>query len=29
MDMLYGLPSRDWLALGGKDAEGPGEEDPA
>ena len=29
MDMLYGLPARDWLALGGKGGEGPGEEEPA
>jgi beta-lactamase class C len=29
MDMLYGLPARDWLALGSKGGEGQGEEEPA
>jgi beta-lactamase class C len=29
MDMLYGLPARDWLALGSKGGEGPGDEEPA
>jgi beta-lactamase class C len=29
MDMLYGLPARDWLALGSKGAEGLGDEEPA
>jgi beta-lactamase class C len=29
MDMLYRLPARDWLALGGKGNEAAGEEEPA